>query len=82
MTEKNDLDKNPHYVNGKYWGNQTAKFIENTKYGTLDKAIEVKKVLLQDFEESFQWNMENETYAETKGFLDALISARDEGGGT
>lgn len=77
MNEK--FKDNPHYQNGYFWGERTAKFIENTTYGSLEEGIRVKEELLADFEEHFNWNMENKDYAETKGTLDAFIAARNAG---
>lgn len=78
MTEEEYLS-NPHYQNGYYWGKNTAKFIENTTYKTLDNAIAIKEQLLRDFEEHFNWDMKDKDYAETKGTIDALKAARDAG---
>ena len=66
---------NPNYQNGHFWGRKTVTIIESTTYKSLESAITAKQNLLDDFEEHFNWNMDNKDYAETKGFLDAFKEA-------
>ncbi len=67
-----EYQSNPNYQNGYFWGKNTARFIENSNYRSLENAIIVKEQLLLDFEEHFKWDMSNKDYAETRGAIDAF----------
>lgn len=67
------------YREGKWASGDMIKNIENTIYGTLEKAIGVKKELIKNFEEKFGYardmNVEefDYKYAYNLGLLDGLL---------
>ena len=67
-----DLKNNPHYQNGVFKGSQIIENIENTTYGTIEKALEVKKELVDDLKENFGWNETHKDVAEALGMIAIL----------
>jgi hypothetical protein len=64
-----DLKNNPHYQNGIYKGIQMIEHIENTVYGTIERALESKEELVDDLKKNFGWDESHKDIAETLGMI-------------
>lgn len=67
-----DLKNNPHYQNGVFKGSQMIENIENTTYGTIEKALESKKELVDDLKKNFGWSETHKDVAEALGMIAIL----------
>lgn len=77
-----EIEKNGQYMEGE-WVARTSMgpHIDRTHYKTLDKAIEVKELVIEHFETEFGFSREMEdpdrNYAYELGILDGLKKFRD-----
>lgn len=67
-----DLKNNPHYQNGVFKGSQIIENIENTTYGTIERALESKTELVDDLKKNFGWNETHKDVAEALGMIAIL----------
>lgn len=72
---KSDLEKNSHYLEGKWVGSGMAKFIENTVYKNLETAIGVKREFGEQLKNQLGYTIENWEYAQNVGIVHALEEA-------
>lgn len=77
-----EIEKNGQYMEGE-WVARTSMgpHIDRTSYKTLEKAIEVKELVIEHFEKEFGFSREMEdpdrNYAYELGILDGLKKLRD-----
>jgi hypothetical protein len=77
-----EIEKNIQYMEGEWVGTHSiGPNVDKTHYKTLDKAIEVKELVVQHFETEFGYSREMElpdkNYAYELGILEGLKKLRD-----
>ena len=67
-----DLRNNPHYQNGFFKGRTIILNIDNTTFGSIAKALEVKRELVDKLTKQYGWDVSHSDVAEVMGIIAAL----------
>ena len=82
---KDKICKDVNYMEGHWAGKKMAETIEKTVYDTLEQAIRIKQVLINNFEKDFGYTRNDaefdRNYSYNYGLLDSLIKIHQENGG-